>query len=282
MAFDALVSNRVGSNIPPSLLPPLDESDPSRIGTNVPPPQMIYGQPTDYPNFSPLADLSLTGVMDGSESVCILWAFYGWLGAHFVSKVDPAFMPLNPPDLLGHLDYSKLGPGPSMEGSSANEQPNPTFSMDPLGVLQFSQSIDSVSGNSVSAGPAGPQVASASKSTVKKSRRLRVGKAKTARYVSQNLYDWCLWILSRNLCAADWIKENRQGSVDDFAAYYKALPTSEQLVCNAQLLDPMFIPTLEIQKAWVWTQDVGVDQRFRSLRWRFPFLMSWGMLSKAR
>ncbi len=77
MAFDALVSNRVGSNIPPSLLPPLDESDPSRIGTNVPPPQMIYGQPTDYPNFSPLADLSLTGVMDGSESVCILWAFYG-------------------------------------------------------------------------------------------------------------------------------------------------------------------------------------------------------------
>ena len=126
MAFDALVSNQVGSNIPPSLLPPLDESDPSRIGTNVPPPQMIYGQPTNYPNrdFSPLADLS-------------------------------------------------------------------TFSMDPLGVLQFSQSIDSVSGNSesVSAGPAGPQVASTSKSTVKKSRRLRVGKAKTARYVSQNLYD---------------------------------------------------------------------------------------------
>ena len=95
-------------------------------------------------------------------------------------------MPLpNPPNLLNNLDYMEpvaTGPDLSMEGSSAGEQANPAF-LNSFDILQFSRSIDSVSGTSASAGPA----ASTSRSTVKGS-RMRVGKSTTARYgLSQNL-----------------------------------------------------------------------------------------------
>ena len=107
-------------------------------------------------------------------------------------------MPLNPPnrDFLNALDYlarepvapGHIAPGlNTMEGSSADEQANPTFSMNSLDsdILQFSQSIDSAS-----AGPVGVASTSSSKSTFKNSRKMRVGKTKTARYgLSQNLYD---------------------------------------------------------------------------------------------
>jgi len=82
-------------------------------------------------------------------------------------------VPLDPPNHLNSLDYLEpvaTGPGLDMEGSSAQANPI-AFSMNALDILQFSQSLDSVS--------AGP---STSKSTVKTSRRMRVGKSKTARY----------------------------------------------------------------------------------------------------
>ena len=87
---------------------------------------------------------------------------------------------MNPPNLLNGLDYLEpvaTGPGLNMEGS---EQANPTFSINSLDILQFSQSINSVSGTSASAGPA--SVASTSKSMVKNPHRMRVGKLKTAQY----------------------------------------------------------------------------------------------------
>lgn len=96
-------------------------------------------------------------------------------------------MPLNPPNLLDYLEPVATG---HMEGSSANEQANPAFNMNALDILQFSQSIDSVSGTSASAGPASVTVASTSRSTIKNPSKMRVGKAKTARYGPfKSLYD---------------------------------------------------------------------------------------------
>ena len=93
-------------------------------------------------------------------------------------------MPLNPSNDLDYLEPVATGLGLNMEGSSANEQANPTFSMNSLNI--YSHSIDSVSGTSASAGPA--SVASTSESTVKIFHRMHVGKSKTARYVSRNPY----------------------------------------------------------------------------------------------
>jgi len=94
-------------------------------------------------------------------------------------------MPLDSPNLLNGLDHLELiatGPGLNMEGPSADEQANPAFSMNALDILQFSQSIDSVSGTCASAGPASVTVASTSKSTVKNFQRIHVEKLKTAWY----------------------------------------------------------------------------------------------------
>ncbi len=158
-------------------------------------------------------------------------------------------MPLNPPNLLSGLDYLEpvaTHPVLNMGGSSADEQANPTFSMNSLDILQFSQSHDSLSGTS---GPA--SVASTSKSTVKNSRRMRVGKLKTARYALSQTYLYmteACGFYSRNLCAADWKQGNPQGTTDEFVVYYQNISTEEKLVCNAQRLNPIFLKLFQLQR----------------------------------
>jgi hypothetical protein len=52
------------------------------------------------------------------------------------------------------------------------------------------------------------------------------------------------WILSRNLCAAEWkkIPGNGKRPVDDFSDYYQNISREEKAVChNAQLIYPIFL-----------------------------------------